>query len=308
MNNKKIAFLTYAEPNTGLGHWFRTLALEQEAKNQGYSTHFLTNRMLHREMYFQVRENNFDDIYNALHQIKPYAIVIDFQGNVPDYTYDITRKFGIKTVILNGVGRVEENNANLVVIQGLSETRNPNTVSGAKYVILRSKMGEISAKHNGNSWFVWGGARDRMGLLKMFNRVDDREATLVVHQEFIDPLIYRGITETHPNPLHLVTHVTGDAMLPIMANAKTACIAMGMAAWELAYLGTPTYAFSSTPGHLRFAKEMEIAGLLLAYPKVGLPNTVKQFCDFINQPITVQDENRPDLLGAQRVMNLIGKL
>ena len=247
MSEKKITFLTYAESQVGLGHWFRTQALEDEAKSRGHATHFLTNRMLFRQMYFQIRNENVDDFYNCLHQIKPHVLIVDVQGHIPDYMHEIARKFNVKIVILNGVGRVDENHADLVIVQGFNNgNQNKNTVSGPEYVILRSKLNQVPAMHSGNAWFVWGGANDKMSLLEAFNQFDDREAILAVHKEFINPSTYNKIVNTQPNSLHLICQVTGDAMLPIMANSKRACIAMGMTAWELAYFGTPTYVFSDS--------------------------------------------------------------
>src|SRR6185503_19899780 len=77
-----------------------------------------------------------------------------------------------------------------------------------------------------------------------------------------------------------------------MAGSGKACIAHGMAAWELTYLGIPTHAFSATPLHLRFAEGMARRGLIKAWPTVGLPSN-KEIKAFLSEPFEPDVRNVP---------------
>lgn len=294
----KIMILVYAKPEVGLGHWYRSAALAKAGKDHDHLVWLTGNRMAHGFNYYQVREDNPDDLYHVLDQVKPDVLVMDLQDKVPAYVYQVIRdvRQEIKTVVLNGVGRAEEDKADLVIIQGYSNTKFGNTYAGPEYVILRPEIFKIPAGARPLSWFVWGGARDKMNLLRGFQDALPGENAILVASEMMSDL--PSMTDNHQ-----VYIPEGDAIIPLMGVSKQACIAMGMIAWELTVFDIPIYAFSWSDQHLMFAKEMEANGLLLAWDGVGLPET-DQMRAFLSERFS-PNGRKPDDQGTHRVIALI---
>ena len=299
----KIVFVVYAKPEVGLGHWFRTLALADVANEAGHQVWLCGNRMargIHN--YYQIRENEPDDLYFVIEQIKPDCLVLDLQDKVPGYVYNIPRK-NMKIVVLNGVGREEEDQADLTIIQGFSDTQYSKTFSGVEYIILRPELFKYPKIENPKSWFVFGGAADKMQLLAEFQHTMwDIQANLWTTS--FSPL--NGVVNNDAHSLYRTDgyNIVNGTMFAIMCLSKAACISMGMTAWELVAMGIPTYVFSWSEGHLAFAKQMEKNGLIKVWDGIGLPG-FDLFRNFLLENQFEITGDKPDEFGAQRVLKLM---
>lgn len=291
----KIVFLVYAKPETGLGHWYRTIELAKRAEERGHYVTIVGNRMARPFTFFQVRENEEYDLYHVLHQIDPDWLVVDLQDSVPDYIYNITKT---RLAVLNGVGYDKEDEADLTIIQGFSDKNRENILSGEKYVVLRKELFEAKQHidKKAKDWFVWGGTKDKMGILTAFPLImPESKASLVISKMF--PIELKTIS----NPaIHTPVFVDDSSIIPLMTISNRACVAMGMIAWELAALEIPAYVFSVSNGHLGFANKMQENGLLLAYPEIGLPEENK-VVEFLSTPFEITG-NPPDEKGADRIL------
>lgn len=297
----KIAVLVYAHKEVGLGHWNRSVALVRELEKRGHYVWILGNMMVHRKMYFQVREGVETDLYHVIDQLKPDIFIADLQDEIPEYVYDIVSED--RLVVLNGVGRERESRAAMVFVQGFSASSGANIFSGPEYVILRP---EIEQWREGpeSEWFIFGGAKDKMHLSPAFQRVFPEVEANILMSPMSDTLDKTYRTMHHNIFIAPSIDKQAETFRVACSNANRACIAMGMTAWEMAALGIPTYAFSSTEGHLAFAKRMEDAGILRAWNGVGMPDTPLEFKEFLELP-PIQPKMRPDFMGASRIVNLL---
>lgn len=307
----KIVIMVYAEPKVGLGHWYRSIELAKRAEERGHYVTVVGNKMARPFTFFQIREGETMDLYHVLHQTNPDYLVVDLQDRVPDYIYDLVKS---RLVVLNGVGREEEQKADLTVIQGFANGLHPDNIyAGPEYVILRRELFQIKEKFKPGpdvpkrNWFVWGGANDKMNLLPTFPQVfPEQNSFLIINKHFPLPAWTKGGT-IHWNPaIHSPTLIDDLYIVQAMLSAKKACIAMGMVAWELAALGVPTYAFSWSEGHLKFAQRMQEHGLIKAYPRVGLPSP-EEMQAFLSEPFEPDVTNAPDDKGADRILDLMEK-
>lgn len=225
-------------------------------------------------------------------------LIID-APSVPKWVWQ-WQKSGIKVALLNGVGLdVAEKRADLVIVQGLppkGKKLPPNTVAGKEYVIIRQTLAQFGRKV-GHRDVVFGGAKDALGLLTHYTTTMTEQPAFLLSTRDGPPVRPAGM-------FHHLRRLEGDEFLGYLAIAKRAIIAMGMTAWECAYLGVPTYAFSLTKTHLQFAKEMERAGFLRAYPQVGLPETGEQLEAFLGKH-PILGGSPPDLLGAERIVKAL---
>jgi len=297
----KIAILVYANQEVGFGHWYRSIALANHAKQKEHLVWLIGNKMARGYDYFQTREDFPDDLYHILHQVKPDVLVMDLQNKVPEHIYDIIDGTNTKTVVLNGVGyRNEDERADATIVQGYPDAppTQANTFYGPEYVILRQSIFNMKWTPL-TSWFVWGGARNKLDILDRFHKSMKDESAMIIATNFA-----KNVPE--PNTNHQVYIPEDEGIFPLMSISKRACIAMGMVAWELAVLGVPIYAFSWSEGHLRFAKTMQENGLLLAWDGIGLPPNEK-IVGFLSRDF-IPTGKRPDSKGVDRVLSIMEQL
>lgn len=284
MKSKKIVVVVYADEEVGFGHWYRIQALVRTLEEREHLVWVVGNVMAHGHNYYQIRPGERNDLYHVFDIVRPDIIVADLQTRVPDYLYELSMQFGTKVVVLNGVGYDWEQDADLAIIQGFSDIKADNTLSGPEYVILRDeihKFANMGLMREPGSWLVWGGAADRLGLLNKFAELfSERPARLMASKYVTD-----GITPGSQIQLVYTTD-SGEEFIPIMATSEKAFVAMGMICWELATLGIPAYVFSRSEGHLGFAKKMDEQGLIKAWRAVGLPND-NEIAEFLYTPFEV---------------------
>jgi spore coat polysaccharide biosynthesis predicted glycosyltransferase SpsG len=297
----KVVIVVYAKPDVGLGHWYRSIVLANELVSRGHFVWICGNKMLlgKEHLYFQIRENEPDDLLHVLDQIRPDFLVLDLQNGVPKYIYELCDRFSVNTLVLNGVGREEEDDAYITVIQGFPPkdiSIGENTYYGSEYVIIRPELFKFTYRPV-FPWFVWGGAKDKMNLLNRFQRVFPDEQSIMVSNKF---------SENHVEQVgrhSIYNDVKDDAIFALMNACERACVATGMVVWELLALGIMTYAFSWSEGHLGFAQRMEDSGLIKAYPKIGLPKSNYEIMEFLSEPFEPDFSLAPDGEGASRIVD-----
>lgn len=280
----KVLFYVFGDAKRGMGHLVRCEVLAEECRQRGYAVDFVESPTKGPEQI--ERELTLPWI--------PDWLVVDTPEDLPDELFDIARKNNIKTLLLNGDGHhTHEVKADLTIIQGFAENAQPHV--GPDYVLLRPELFERTW-HAGIRWMVFGGAADVMGLREVFDKACTKVHAFVLETAYSPRISVRNL-------LHHVRYVRETEIFDFMFSCKAACVAMGMTAWELAALGVPTYVFSHTEMHLSFAKRMEAAGLVCAYPTVGLPSPA-EMAAFLKTPF-VPTGQRPDGHAAERILNLM---
>lgn len=310
----KILIYRYPAEAAGLGHVFRCRVLADEAADRGH------------EVVTRVQDvNKLPDMQEAMegYGFIPDWLVVDVPGKPPDEPFEAAEAWGAKVCLLNGIGYEQDDaRADLTIVQGLAEAEH----SGPKYVILRPELFTFQRWSTGR-WFVFGGARGEMGLLSRFaSACPDLPAYLIATRYNFDRKNLRfqfypefpiegkgdGFTfdkeawfrnEVKLSSAHSIVR-PGTRVFRWMAEADRACVAMGMTVWELVALQVPAYVFSISEVHLAFARHMEEAGYLLAWPEVGLPENDEEFREFLARDYEPHGES-PDGKGAERVLKLM---
>lgn len=228
----------------GLGHWTRANQLARAAAERGWD-------------FSTVPYTTGPAAQEAIQGCDVDWLIFDIPEPVPDWAFEGRWK----VCILNGIGRdPEEERADLLVIQGLYPGVVPkNAVAGPAYVILRPQI-FLTKPSKLPVWLVWDGYLGGLGLHEAFARA--LPGIPAVHLLGLKPI---------PGLDSLCVRLQGDEVIPWLAAAWRACVAMGMIVWELVALRKPCHVFSASPLHLAFALEMAKAGLVMAWPEVGLP-------------------------------------
>jgi spore coat polysaccharide biosynthesis predicted glycosyltransferase SpsG len=280
----RVAFLVLANERTGLGHWYRSLALAQEMQDEGHEVEIWSDRDATPFVWLDIKRFLGDASLPDLLAHNLDWLVIDLPHELNRLVVETIHLSPIKTLVLNGVGHEVGDWATLRIVQGFSDAQ----YSGPEFVILRRNVFEAAKVRNPVvDWFVFGGAADGMHLTRLFpnwNRI-----TYIVSAD------RWGATDSQ------------DAgFLPAAAQCKQACIAMGMTAWELAAMGVPAYVVSISKGHLDFALQMQEAGLVKAFDAVGMP-PLMAFERWLQEPFEITGKP-PDGQAGARIMELMGNV
>lgn len=274
----RVAFFVMANEATGLGHWYRSMALAEAMLAEGHEVEVWSDRQppegmcWHKEFAWPV----------AAELAGCDWVVIDMPLELNTAGRRQIAKAGAKALVLNGVGHKVGDWADIRIVQGFAPKAK---YSGPEFVILRPNVFEAAKVRSPVvDWFVFGGAADGMHLTRLFpnwNRL-----TYIV-----DADRWEG------------TENQDDGFLLAAAGCKQACIAMGMTAWELAAMGVPAYVLSISQGHLKFAMQMHEAGLINAWPQVGLP-PLYAFEKWLSKPFEMTGQP-PDNQACARIMELM---
>jgi spore coat polysaccharide biosynthesis predicted glycosyltransferase SpsG len=304
----KILFYVFATPETGLGHIFRSTALVQAATEAGHTVAIMSNRKPPVGQWLDAHYLQKQQLSAALDVIQPDWLVVDLPDTLPPWVEELVGSRA-KICVLNGIGYDQANNVALRVIQGVNDIQLPrrmtpkNTLIGSEYVILRSEIEAVKRGGERDYWLVWGGARDYMKLLPAFSEAYKDEMCLMLRVPMTPE--YKIVNRNHTT---LTTRKDLD-IFNWIAGAKAVVCAMGVIAWECAYIGVPAYVFSYTDLHLTFARGMSAHGLIRSYPEVGLPN-VEAIRNFTKGRLFKVDKESgmiPDNKGAARIVKEMEK-
>lgn len=285
-----IAFLVFRNNLTGYGHWYRSKALADYLKSRGHKVTIIGDYQYSRISYVDYNslliENSSEMLNPTLfdHIIESWFdwIIVDLPFELDQSFYQACKSKRVKSLILNGIGHQVGDLADLRIVQGLGE----GEYSGPDYVILRDEIIELRHKYRLQlrfdprkpKWFVFGGGFDPLNLGDKFI---DRWLT----DDFILPSEERSF-------------------LQYALECNRACLSMGMIVWELLTIGLKCYVFSVSPKHLEFAMRMNDAGLIRAYPEVGIPKQA-EFVEFLQSDFVVNSELIPDGKAKERIERLI---
>ena len=224
----------------GMGHYYRSLELAHHLTCRGADVEILVDFEIAKKV------NSDPDITFPVYFISNYTTKsletlligksLHYDWIVVDYSKELSNGFfsscRAKVCVLNGIKPIENDPADLRIIQGFSLDHEH---SGPKYVIIRREVNMLKAFPEINRrinvpWFVFGGSNDPLNLQSKFPRW---------------PHVYwseRGAVFDRPKLLHRAA-----------LTCERAALGMGMTVWELVTLGIPCYVFSFTNIHLRFA-------------------------------------------------------
>jgi len=295
-----IVLVFFSGKKHGLGHHYRSIALANELIARDHFTWYLSNEMFPRQRYFQIRDGLESDYYHALHQLRPDWVIIDLPDEPDEYYFEYAKQFNSKVLLLNGCGKEYEQHAEISIVQGYYPGK--HKYSGSDWIVLRK---DILSKWVGNiktnDWFVFGGSADQMGLLNAFHlAMPGKSAFMCGAEGHVPPGQMPSMSDNHMPCL-----IKDEAIYPFMGMSRKACVSFGMSAWELVYLGIPVYAFSLTDKHLKWAQGAEKAGLIKAYPEVGLPE-IEKISSFLQEPFEIEG-HKPDGMATKRIVELMEK-
>lgn len=292
----RILFLVWATKHTGLGHWARCIALAETAFNRGHQIGVVTNVQWHTEGFNFVTSSDYLDsrlIMYTISEFKPDWLIFDAPDPMPQFLVDLP----IKRCTIDGIGHDIGGSADINISQGLDGS----PYCAPQYVIIRRKymLPRVDPEPVSGT-FVFGGAVDRLELaLRFLTSCRYIPANVVVSD-----LMKKPIPDQMLSPNHRLYQMSDDRIFQVMATSNKAAVHMGMITWELAHYGIAPHVFSYSEHHLRCARALEDAGYLLAYGKVGLPESDAEFIDFLNQP-SVLTAPPVDGYGAERVIKLL---
>lgn len=298
----RILHYVFCSKETGYGHWFRSMALAEATLDRGHIVYVLSDRRPdNRGIWIHGEYNNRLALAYALSIVKPDWLVVDLPDTLPSWVEDMAT---CNICVLNGIGYDQANNVALRVIQGVADLELPkemnraNTVIGTDYVIIRPEIKRYRNRAKNADFFVWGGGNDHLGLIDRFGSVGRDWSALIAQSPMIkEPEQVNGNHQ-------IVQSESPLDMFGWMARSKRACVAMGVVAWELAYLHVPTFVFSYTDLHLTFAQGMARHELIQAWHKTGLPENDQDFYHFLTYPFEITGRP-PDGQGAMRIVKLM---
>lgn len=297
----KLLFYVFAQEETGLGHWYRSLALAQATQGRGHCVTIASNREpLKRINYIQTHYLEPGDYVQAIQATRPDWLIVDLPHTPPAW---IRKMYEGKIVTLNGIGYNQNDGADLRVIQGAISVDLPGeqdkvpTLKGLEYIILRPEIAKHKGIPRGEFSLIWGGGVDSIGLLQSFADWFPEERAFFIVADMTPIPILKS-----PSHWLLKLNQDSDDLFWWLGRCKKLITAMGMIVPEAAgYLGVPTYVFNASELHLSFAKAMEEAGLIKAWNDVGLPSE-EAVRTFIDTPYEINKDKMLDNLGAERVM------
>ncbi len=281
-----------ANSETGLGHYFRCLALTEAARNRGHIVGFVSDRKppFNSLPYYPseyLDEGGFTRAYEKFH---PDWVVVDLPVTVPDFVLNTAAR----KCLIDGIGHEAQAKADLNISQGLSG----GEYKAPEYVLIRRRsMLPVVKPEPVNGMFVFGGGADKLGLAKRFVRAcPDLPANIV-----ISPMAEQ-FTDT--SRVHQLYAMDDDKIFRVIQKSNAAVVHMGMICWELAHAWIAPHVFSYSAEHLVSAKRLEEGGYVLAYDFAGLPESDEDFREFVSRRVVF--EGRPvDGRGAERAIKLM---
>lgn len=304
MKPLRILMYCFANEATGLGHWFRSLALAQAAHQRGHTVTIASNRTPPRPLkHIQARYLDPGDYNRAIQASRPDWVVVDLPHTPPAWIREMTPG---KIAFLNGIGYNQADGLiDLRIIQGAAEVNLPGeqdkvpTVKGLEYIILRPEIAQHKGAVRGEFSLIWGGAADGLSLLQNYaDWFPDEKAFFLVADMTPIPLL------KSPNHWLLKLKEDSDDLFWWLARCKRLVCTMGMIIPESIYLSTPSFCLNYSPLHLAFSTPLAERGLIKNYPAVGLPSR-EEMERFLTEPWERADSEEIGIEGALRVVKEI---
>ena len=282
-----------ANKTTGLGHYFRCLALTEAARNRGHIVGFVSDRKppFNSLLYYPAEyldEGGFAKAYEKFH---PDWVVADLPVTVPDFVLNTPAR----KCLIDGIGHEVQARANLNISQGLDG----GEYKAPEYVLIRRRsMLPVVKPEPVKGMFVFGGGADKLGLAKRFVQTCPDILANVV----ISPLAEQ--IHMDASYVHNVYQMDDDRIFRVIQKSNAAVVHMGMICWEIIAHYVAPHIFSYSIEHLESAQRLEEAEYALAYDFVGLPESDVAFNEFVRQPALYR--GKPiDGRGAERVVKLM---
>jgi hypothetical protein len=280
---------------TGMGHYFRALTLAQAAYRAGHKVTFAC------DLFPQERQPGILTIPLTYQPDNPHLVFGELNGydwvilDSPSELPPPIKVEGVKLCLIDGVGHAA-GQADLVISQGLE-----GEYCAPEYLILRQELFVPGTRTvQSDTWLVWGGAADKLGLLPAFAQSCPDFPAYLLQSEFLrDRVIETGKRQW-------VVPVKGDELVHWMRQTSQTCCAFGMYAWEALALGHSIYTFSLTDRHLKSALEFAERGWVRAWPQKGLPDA-ELMKDFLAEPLKPVKVEGLDGKGCERILNLLQK-
>lgn len=276
----------------GMGHYFRTLALAQEATCRGHKTLFLSDRRTYVNGLQWIFSNPLD-----VHQFellvgtfRPDWVVADIPADYMPF-WLTANGYPWRLCLIDG----RNGQADVVIGQGLSGQQ----FEAPDYLIIPPELRYLATDNlpPAKCWFVWGGAADNQHLLEEFTRHIASFALLVG---------MKNITTLPDLPRvdhWAVASESREQFFRYATQCDRAAVQMGQTVWELLYLGLACRVFSLTKRHLETALEMDKRGWVKAYPQTGIP-TNRELKLFLSRNFKPA-QNPVDGRGAERIIKLL---
>jgi spore coat polysaccharide biosynthesis predicted glycosyltransferase SpsG len=288
----KLLFVVFADQLHGMGHFYRTMAVRDEALARGYRVQLAGNYQHDPAMYLE-RIDAKDRLDELVKFGGPDWLIIDILEPLPEYVVELAHKYHCRVALLNGIGR-KDNGLGVDVLWAQDQ---PDKA------ILRPEIRALVPEPQEHT-LVWGGAADELGLTSYYMRHMDDKAIIALTAMTTHETRESAILHGTRKPEQQVVTVSGDEIYEPLRTSRKVVAHLGMLCWEAAYLRVPMYIFARSHGHLADAKKFEDLGLACAWNGIGLPDSGIKFREFVGQEFMPTGE-APDGLGAGRFLDAL---
>lgn len=274
----KIMLYALCNKDTGFGHWFRSIPIQNAVQRRNWEVVFLSDR--HDEG--QITESipgraTLEQIDHALAVHNPDWLLCDIPWVPEEALAAVVRAHHARLGYLDAGPNDVVPWCDLLWVQDTPD-----------HIILRDELYQISYQPE-NYWLVAGGTGDLLGLMPRFAETKLAPAHLVGGRE--PALNYQQTW---------VARTTPGEMLGLMQHARWACLALGTTAWECAALGVPMYLFAFTEKQHLTAQKLARYGYAKTWPTTGLPDQTP-FQEFLAQEVA--PSGPPVAGGAENLLN-----
>lgn len=339
--NRTLAFRVEADPQTGLGHFMRCLALAEAHRTRGGQSCFIMSQLpavlkpkLEREniSVFQINKKpgSVEDAAMTLNVLR------DFESEwliTDGYCFGDTFQKKIAhsknhLLVIDDYGQIKKHCADIIVDQNFGAEEHPyqndkcpaKLLLGPQYIMFRREFFKYRDKkkvlhRSAKKWLMTMGGGDdgnlTLKILSAVSRVDQKEVKLFVVLGPLNPNseILKKEIEKMKIPVSIVTNPPEISNL--MADADLALSSAGTTLLQLVFMGVPTLAIATADNQIRGAEELQKRGLIAYLGKNDSVNESK-----IINSLNILTENGPvlrktieqgqaliDGYGAERILN-----
>jgi UDP-2,4-diacetamido-2,4,6-trideoxy-beta-L-altropyranose hydrolase len=333
----KMVFRVDANPQIGIGHIMRCLALAQAWKDRGNEAIFIT-ACRSEGVLRRLRDENFEihvislpgpedwpETNNILTSFPGAWVVMDGYQFTEDYQKQI-KQAGHPLLVIDDMAHLKHYYADILLNQNFGAERlkyscEPYTrvLSGTHYILLRKEFLAYKdwerkippvAK---NVLVTLGGGDPENYTLKVIRAllqvsVPGLETTVVVGATNPNVEILKGAAKP---PIQLV--IDADNMPELMARADIAVSGGGSTCWEMAFMGLPNIILVLSDNQVAIAMELTAAGISKSVSLCGNldSDTISYELSQLIQSSTIRKEmsrrgrQLADGYGVKRIVEII---